>query len=319
MTTSYPAALDSFTNPTATDELDDEIGTRTHSEFHADTNDAIEAIQAELGTDPKGAAASVKARIAATETVANAALPTATAATTYQPLDGELTAIAGLTSAANKLPYFTGPGAAALADLSSYGSTLIDDADAATARRTLLLPNVGRAKISGGAVQYGLPGVKFRAATTVSTSAAADRYYPFFVHEPITVNQFSFEVTTGPASDATVYVGIYAADTDLQPTGSVLLSDSQAVLTGATGVYNKTVSVALTPGVYLIGMNLSVAMTLRVLLAPCEIVLPAMGASPYAASLNTGRAAAAFTTPATAWTTLSASAEGWSYRCCLRW
>lgn len=94
MTTSYPAGLDSYTNPTATDELDDEIGTRTHSEFHADNNDAIEAIQAELGTDPSGASATVKARIEATETVANAALPSATAATTYQPLDADLTALA---------------------------------------------------------------------------------------------------------------------------------------------------------------------------------------------------------------------------------
>lgn len=55
----------------------------------------------------------------------------------YQPSDAELTAIAGLTSAADTVPYFTGSGAAALATLTSFGRSLIDDADAASGRLTL--------------------------------------------------------------------------------------------------------------------------------------------------------------------------------------
>lgn len=54
-----------------------------------------------------------------------------------QPLDAELSAIAGLVSASDRVPYFTGLGAAALATLTSVGRNLIAAVDAAAMRVVL--------------------------------------------------------------------------------------------------------------------------------------------------------------------------------------
>lgn len=56
---------------------------------------------------------------------------------TFPAATAALTSIGGLTPAADRLPYYTGASAAALATFTSFARNLLDDADAATARATM--------------------------------------------------------------------------------------------------------------------------------------------------------------------------------------
>lgn len=72
-----------------------------------------------------------------------------------QPLDATLTALAGLTTGADKLPYFTGTDTVTTTTLTSFARTLLDDANLSSAQTTLNIPdaagvNWGTSQLDGG-------------------------------------------------------------------------------------------------------------------------------------------------------------------------
>lgn len=119
-----------------------ELATTTEATTGTDTVRAVTpaglkaAIDALIASAP-GALDTLNELAAALGNDANFAATMTTALAGKQPLDTDLTAIAALTSAANKGLQSTGAGTWALYDLTAAGKALLDDADATAQRATL--------------------------------------------------------------------------------------------------------------------------------------------------------------------------------------
>ena len=234
MASAYPGGLDSFTNPVSTD-LTNSV-TVPHATQHSDLNDAVEAIQSELGIDPAGASATVVARL---DLLAPKANPTFTGTVS---VDSSIVFEGSTADAYETTVTVTDPTADRTITLPNLtGTVSLLDATETLTNKTLVAPALGAATatslVASGPISGGLKGNLGAAPTVASATTIAPTTAVVLVSGTTTI-----ETITAPAPIATL-----GGTITIIPTGVFVTGVTGNIALASTSVVSKALHMTYDP------------------------------------------------------------------------
>jgi hypothetical protein len=156
--------------------------------------------------------------------------------TDVQSFNASLTSIAGLTTGANQAIYTTGANTYATTNLTSFGRSLIDDVDAATARTTLGLGSISTQAVSSVAITGGTANLS---AATIGNATISGGTISGITDITVTDGGTGASTATGARTNLGLAIGtdVQAYDAGLQSIASLTTSADQIAYTTASDTY----------------------------------------------------------------------------------